>query len=216
MTIKLLVVEDTIENLDVARNFFSRKRLVDHDSSYVRKVSEGLDLIGSHDALVTDLFFSEPDEPIHPDYLHEIMHLNRTLKRIQNSMPTEVAAADIGVYYRREIDHGNNGRLLGRGLNDGSEFAYGLLMMLKASALKKPSVLVTTMHRHEIGGSSAVDPLLRVDGAVVLAPLVYRNIITPEESDRNTGLHYVGDLIDKTTKKPWEQSFKKIREQYKR
>lgn len=89
------------------------------------------------------------------------------------------------------------------------EFAYGGPLMLEANRLRKPSVLVTSLHRHASDGSSVATS---IDGVIALLPLIESRVITYKGAVDDVDERYAGALFgggNKDSSKGWRVALAK-------
>jgi len=198
---KILIVDDTAENLKAARE--AVKGFPDHKFVFLNNATEVLAEIetGGISGVVTDLFF--PRE-----------------KGAEKSYEEYVAAYDSSNHsinpYKARVEHN---RLI---LTASPFAAYGGLIALRCFTYEVPIVIVTSIHRHRDNIDAWImgrvtkervddkEPTRIADGTLILAPLIDRGFLSMNNVLENSHPPYYmgGHSTDKTIKETWVHAIK--------
>jgi hypothetical protein len=196
---------------------------------YVSNAGEALQSIGEADVVITDFFFKGKDDKIHEQYLDYVKAvedsslfegevrgpyrgdysfayktLEETLDALRTGKTNEKAL-------RERVEAGAS--FLKEALNNlpnvEPEFAYGGQIMLESEKQGKPSVLITSIHRHATKADSVATA---INGVMALYPLIEKDIINASEAENDGGRRYVGQEVGgdkKDTPEGWNVALAK-------
>lgn len=213
---KIIIVDDTQENLDAAR--IASSKFPDHQFLLVGNASEAAAELANVDGIITDLFF--PQEEGYRSDSHYMAYMSRmttespvfkevvdvyydgwfrqaeeklddVLGLLKDGTIRVAVERLIALFERRgSQSSAQEYRELLKNLPD-PQFPYGAGLMLKAKNLGKRCCLVTYLHRHAGGYKDAVGAL---DGMILLFPLIEAGILTVKQAkhDGYDSLTYLG------------------------
>lgn len=191
------------------------------DFGYVRTAGTALKRIPEYDGVITDFIFPKENNGVNSRYREYVgmMKENDTFQRlVRDYFNGDETRAEHDLMETREmlVEEGLQQELyretLKKSLNNlnlkpeerekcqqlidnpesGLGFAYGGVLMMEAAYERKPSVLVTEMHRHPVKALEDIPFDLCINGMIALLPLIEKEIISPEEANRDDGVHYLG------------------------
>lgn len=211
---KILVVDDRTEFLDVARAVAAKFPEVQF--GFTTSAADALKRIAEYDGVVTDMFFPSEEDPAlnfayrrymrqtadSPAFFEVIdvfygtfggiekaeQKLRDCLELMRTGTIRDILEKQIGIAKQKGYDYAEEEKCLEN--LPAPEFPYGGVIMLKAKALGKKCILITNLHHHATSYDSAATA---IDGFMLLLPLIEEGIVTAEEVSFGFGDSYISN-----------------------